>query len=348
MTYEKAGEGTEEMDAKLSTEIVPVQPRSGGAFVPALIASAGDDAVRRFFEFFTANIENENTRLAYAQAVSQFLRWAEEHGLTLQTIEPIAIAAYVKELKTRLADPSVKQHLAAIRMLFDWLVTGQVVRVNPASSVKGPKHVVKKGKTHVLSAEDARKLLDSIPIERDRGDGTPEPLLIGLRDRALIAAMVFSFARIGAVVGMSVEDYYQNGKRWWLRLHEKGGKFHEVPVHHNAEAYLDAYIEAAGIAKNHKSPLFRSAFGKTGTLTDRALRRNNALDMVKRRAKAAGVSNRVCNHTFRATGITAYLENGGTIEKAQQIAAHESPKTTKLYDRTTDAISLDEIERISI
>lgn len=228
------------------TEIVAVRPHSGGLLAPGLIAAAGDDAVRRFFEFFTANIENENTRVAYAQAVSQFLRWAEEHGLTLQTIEPIAIAAYVKELKTRLADPSVKQHLAAIRMLFDWLVTGQVVRVNPAASVKGPKHVVKKGKTHVLSAEDARTLLDSIDTSS----------IIGLRDRALIGVMVFSFARIGAVLGMKVEDYYQNGKRWWIRLHEKGGKFHEVPVHHNAEAYLDAYIEAAGIAKEAKSPSF--------------------------------------------------------------------------------------------
>jgi integrase len=160
--------------------------------------------------------------------------------------------------------------------------------------------------------------------------------------------MVFSFARIGAVLGMKVEDYYQNGKRWWLRLHEKGGKFHEVPAHHNAEAYLDEYLEAAGIAGDAKGPLFRSAAGKTGTLTDRPLRRNNALDMVKRRAVSAGLSPRICCHTFRATGITAYLEAGGTIERAQQIAAHESPKTTKLYDRTSDQITLDEIERIAI
>jgi integrase len=233
-------------------------------------------------------------------------------------------------------------------MLFDWLVTGQIIPVNPAASVKAPKHVVKKGTTPVLSAEDARTLLDSIATEREHDDGTKTPVLIGLRDRALIGVMVYSFARVGAVVGMTVEDYYQNGKRWWLRLHEKGGKFHEVPAHHNAEAYLDAYIEAAKIADDRKGPLFRSARAKTGTLTDKPLRRNNALDMIKRRAIAAGLSPRVCNHTFRATGITAYLEAGGTIEKAQQIAAHESPKTTKLYDRTTDQISLDEIERIAI
>jgi hypothetical protein len=145
-----------------------------------------------------------------------------------------------------------------------------------------------------------------------------------------------------------VEDYYQNGKRWWLRLHEKGGKFHELPAHHNAEAYLDAYLEAARIAGDRKGPLFRSANRSSGKLTEKPLRRNNALDTIKRRAIAAGLSPRVCCHTFRATGITAYLESGGTIEKAQQIPAHESPKTTKLYDRTSDQVTPDEIERIAI
>jgi integrase/recombinase XerD len=121
-----------------------------------------------------------------------------------------------------------------------------------------------------------------------------------------------------------------------------------VPAHHNAESYLDAYLAAAGIAEQKKTPLFRSAAGKTGQLTGKPLGRRNALDMVKRRAKAGGLSETTCCHTFRATGITAYLENGGTIEHAQQIAAHESPKTTKLYDRTSDQITLDEVERIVI
>src|SRR3954465_5157987 len=151
----------------MSGELVPAP---SGPVVPALIADAGDQAARRFFEFFTANIENANTRLAYAQAVAQFLRWCEGRQLTLRTIEPIAVAAYVQELKGRLATPSVKQHLAAIRMLFDWLVTGQVIPLNPASSVKAPKHVVKKGKTPVLSAGDARTLLDSIETERENDD----------------------------------------------------------------------------------------------------------------------------------------------------------------------------------
>jgi integrase/recombinase XerD len=223
-------------------------------------------------------------------------------------------------------------------MLFDWLVVGQVLPFHPASSVRGPKHVVKKGKTPVLDAEQARELLDSIDTSH----------VVGLRDRALIGVMVYSFARIGAVVGMRVEDYYQLGRRSWLRLHEKGGKFHEVPAHHNAEAYLDAYLKAAGITADKKGALFRTAAGRTKTLTANRLHRTEALLMIKRRARQAGLPEAICCHTFRATGITVYLQSGGTLEKAQQIAAHESARTTKLYDRTQDQISLDEVERIAI
>ena len=217
-------------------------------------------------------------------------------------------------------------------MIFDWLTSGGILPFNPAASVRGPKHVVKRGKTPVLTAGEARQLLNSIVPD----DPAFTPTLIDLRDRALIAVMVYSFAHVGAALGMQIADYYQNGKCWWLRLHEKGGKLHELSAHHNAEAYLDAYLTAAAIADDRKGPLFRSAAGKTGQLTAQPLRRNNALDMVKRRARAAGLSDRVCNNTFRATGITALSQAGGTIEKAQQIAAHESPKTTMLYDRASD------------
>jgi site-specific recombinase XerD len=317
--------------------------------LPAMIATAGERASRRFIEFFTANIRNSNTRAAYAQAINQFLEWCNQYGLTLDTLEPVSVAAYVEWLMARRSAPTVKQHLAAIKMLFDWLVIGQIMPMNPAASVRGPKHLVKKGKTPVLNAEQARQLIDSIPIaERDEITGIETPLLVGLRDRALIGVMVFSFARISAVTNMSVGDYWQNGKRWWLRLHEKGGKFHEVPAHHNAEAYLDAYIQAAGIGEEAKSPLFRTILGRTGALTANRMSRKDAWHMIKRRVRAAGLSSRVNCHTWRATGITAYLANDGDLENAQLIAAHESPRTTKLYDRTGDEITLDEIERIVI
>ncbi len=306
--------------------------------IPTIIANAGEKASRRFIEFFTANIRNRNTRQAYAHAIGRFLDWCETNRLGLDDLDPVAIAAYVEQLMTINSAPTVKQHLAAIRMLMDWLVVGQVLPFNPAASVRGPRHVVKKGKTLVLSAEQARQLLDSIDTST----------LVGLRDRALIAAMVYSFARVSAVINMNVEDYWQNGKRWWLRLKEKGGKHHELPAHHSAEEYLDAYLLAAGIAVLPKTPLFRSASGRTDRLSEKRMSRKDVWHMIRRRGCKAGLPSGTCCHTFRATGITAYLANGGTIEKAQTIAAHESPRTTKLYDRTSDEITLDEIELIRI
>jgi integrase/recombinase XerD len=344
----------------LSTTLLPVRPdpvaselaAANGPPVPALIAHAGAGAERRFWEFFTVTIRNPNTRMAYWRACRDFFAWCDVRGLPeLSRIEPMVVAAYVEELGRTHQAPSIKQHLAAIRMLFDWLVTGQVLPVNPASSVRGPKHVVRKGKTPVLDAEQARVLLDSIPREHvlDPRDPTiTTPHVVGLRDRALIAVMLYSLARVGAVVGMKVEDYYHIGRRSWLRLHEKGGKFHEVPAHHNAVEYLDAYIEAAKIAHDPKGPLFRTAEGRRRRLTTNAMHRTEVLLMIKRRAVDAGLPPAICCHTFRATGITVYLENGGTLEKAQQMAAHESARTTKLYDRTQDQISLDEVERIII
>lgn len=188
-------------------------------------------------EFFTANIRNRYTRAAYARAVAQFARWCDARHVALAQLTPVIVAAYIEELGQHVAKPSVKQHLAALPMLFDYVVTGQVLPTNPAYAVRGPKHVVKTGRTPVLTAEETRVLLDHIDVNT----------IAGLRDRALIGVMVYSFARVGAVVGMSLEDYFQEGKRWWFRLHEKGGKRHEVPAHHNAEAYMDAYLAAAWI-----------------------------------------------------------------------------------------------------
>lgn len=307
----------------------------GEAELPALVVAAGARARWRFVEFFTANIRNANTRAAYARAIGQFFAWVEDHGLGLHDINPVVVAAYIEQHPG--SKPTVKQHLAAIRQLFDWLVTGQVVESNPAASVRGPKHVAKRGKTPVLTAEQARELIDSIDTST----------IAGLRDRALIGVMVYSFARVGAVVGMRVEDYYENGKRSWFRLHEKGGKRHEVPAHHNAEAYVDEYLKTAGIVGDKKGALFRT-LDRRRRLTDKSMNRVDVYQMIRRRARAASLPETTCCHTFRATGITAYLGNGGTIEKAQTIAAHESPRTTKLYDRTGDEISLDEVERILI
>ena len=307
--------------------------------VPGIVADAGERATRRFLEFFAATIRNRNTRAAYMVAVSRFFAWCEQHRIgQLADIEPLHVAAYIEALGQDFEKPTVKQHLAAIRMLFDWLVTGGVLSTNPSHAVRGPKHVVKRGKTPVLTADQARALIESIDTST----------LVGLRDRALLGVMTYAFARVGAVVAMRVEDYFADGKRWWVRLHEKGGKRHEMPAHHKLEHFLDEYIKAAGIGEGGKSSLFRSAVGRTGILATTAMHRVDAWRMIQRRAAELGTKVKIGCHTFRATGITAYLEAGGTLENAQAMAAHESPRTTKLYDHTGDEITLDEVERISI
>ena len=251
-------------------------------------------------------------------------------------MSPLQVAAYIRTHPG--SAPTVKQHLAAIRMLCDWLVVSQVLPVNPAAAVRRPKHVVTKGATPVLTPAEARKLLEHIDT------GT----LAGLRDRALFSVMLYSFARVSAVLGMRRQDYFQQGSRGWLRLHEKGGERHDVPAHHRAAESLDEYIEACGLEEEGKAALFQSVDRTRERLTGRALTRRVVLAMIKRRAAAAGLPPSTCCHTFRATGITAYLSNGGTLEHAQQIAGHASPKTTKLYDRTADTVTVAEIERIVI
>jgi site-specific recombinase XerD len=314
----------------------------------------GPRTERRFWEFFATQLANDNTRRAYFNAARRFAEWCELHQLAgLHQVQPIHISAYLKALQEKLSAPSVKQHLAALRMLFDWLVVGHILEVNPAHAVRGPKHSARKGKTPVLTADEARALLDSIAVTRKvtlaNGPEEEQPLLVGLRDRALIGVMVYTFALVGAALGMRVEDYYVQGRRGWVRLHEKGGKLHALPCHHNLDRYLEEYIAAAGIAGGAKGSLFRTVRDRSGlALTENALWQQDAYRMIQRRAKAAGIKTQIGNHTFRATGITAYLKNGGLLETAQQMAAHESPRTTGLYDRRSDDVSLDEIERIGI
>jgi site-specific recombinase XerD len=319
----------------MGMQTLSVQPRNS----PAIITNGRPELQKRFLEFFTANIRNPNTRKAYARAAGDFLHWCNSRGLTaLPAIEPMHVAAWTEELGRQHSVPTVKLRLAAIRHLFDWLVTGQIMPTNPAHSVRGPSYSTKKGKTPVLSPDEARHLLHSIPVDT----------IAGLRDRALIGLMTYSFARVGAAIGMEVRDVYVQNRRLWVRLHEKGGKLHEMPCHHTLEEYLDAYMEAGGLKDHPRDPLFRTIGRGTGLLSETPLPQANVYNMIQRRAKAAGIDTAVCCHTFRATGITAYLKNGGTLEKAANMANHSSTRTTQLYDRRSDDVSLDEVERILI
>lgn len=309
------------------------------ANIPALVQAAGSRASTRFYEFFILNIRNQNTRRSYARAVADFLTWCGLHGVpSIADVQPLHVGTYLELLTRELSAPTAKQRLAAIRALFDWLVVGQIVPTNPASSVRGPKHVVKIGRTAVLDPLEARALMDSIDTS------TP----IGLRDRALVALIAYSFARIGAATAMKVQDVYVQNRRLWVRLHEKGGKRHEMPCHHNLETYLHEYIDTCALACDPKGPLFRTVGRGTGQLTTTPLPQANAYAMIQRRANAAEIRTKIGNHTFRATGITAYLKNGGTLEKAAAMANHASTRTTQLYDCRCEEMSLDEVERIAI
>jgi len=335
-------------------QLAPI-PSRNLPVVPELVAAAGDRASLRYLEFFAATIRNPHTRRAYGRAVAEFLTWCADAGVpSIAAVQPLHVATWIELQTRRVSAPSVKQRLAAIRHLFDWLVTGQVVPVNPAASVRGPQHIVRNGKTPVLEAAEARALLDSIKVVKTKTlpggteIDTAEISLIGLRDRALIALMVFSLARVGAALGMKVEDVYTQNRRLWVRLREKGGKGHAMPCHHSLEEYLHGYIDGAGLGSDPKGPLFPTIGRGTDRLTATPMTQADAHAMIRRRAAAAGIETLLGNHSFRATGITDYLKNGGTLEKAAAMANHASTRTTQLYDRRHDGMTLDEVERIRV
>lgn len=304
--------------------------------VPAIISDVGDSASTRFIEFFTAQIRNPNTRRAYFHAATRFLSWCEKNAVSFENIKPVVVATYVEELGTRYAVPTVKQHLAALSMLFDWLVVGQVIPFNPAASVKSPRHVVRQGKTPILDETEMRTLLDSL----DTGK------LSDIRDRAIISVMGYSFARVSALTHMLVKDFYQQGSKSWFVLHEKGGKLNTVPAHHRAVEFVEQYIDMAGIADQRKTPLFRSLSHRGTRITENAIDRTSVLLMIKRKTQKVGLPGMICCHSFRGTGITTFLKNGGDIEAAACIAGHASTRTTQLYDHRDDIVNQSEIERI--
>lgn len=314
---------------------------------PTAVATASPAAWHTILQFFAAEIRNANTRRAYLHAVEDFFRFAGgiPGGEGLSTITSLHVSAWIEFLaRSGQSAPTIKQRLAALRMLFQSLARERIIAINPASVVRGPKHIVRRGKTPVLTAEEARQIMDAVDTST----------LVGLRDRALIATMVYSFARIGAVCALKVEDVFTAQRRLWLRLTEKGGKQVEIPCHHTLEDYLSAYIEAAGLQTSPRAPLFQTTFRNGArangqrSLSGNPISQPIAWAIMQRRVAGTGISTEICNHTWRATGITTYLKAGGTIERAAAIANHSSTRTTQLYDRRPDDITLDEIERIQI
>src|SRR5258708_6804132 len=203
---------------------------------PEILRRAGKAAVFAAEEFFYGRIRNEHTRAAYLIAVRRFLRWAEARGLDLASIAPRDVGQYLDWLrKENTSVATRKQHLAAIRHFFDGLVTRHAVILNPALSVRGERYQVVEGKTPEITVKDARTLLSSMDTET----------VVGLRDRAIVAILIYTASRAGAVAKLKRKSFYHAGEQWMLHFDEKGGKSREIPVRHDLEQTLFDYIDAA-------------------------------------------------------------------------------------------------------
>ena len=325
----------DEASTALTCELWPV--RNDQLPVPELVGKAGSAARFAFDAFFQARIRNRFTRKAYLHAVRQFSAWCSERGLDLARVIPGDVGRYLDSLPV--APPTRKLHLAALRRFFDELVVRHVIVLNPALSVRGERHQVIEGKTPEILIEQARRLLLSIATNH----------MVGLRDRAIVAMMIYTAARVGAVARLRRADFYDLGDQMCLRFHEKGGKVREIPVRHDLLHFIKAYLDAAGLnADESQSPFFRTAVRRSKRLTMNGMTADDMARMVKRRLHDAGLSTRLSPHSFRVMTITDLLEQGVPLEDVQYLAGHADPRTTRLYDRRQRRVTRNIVERISV
>jgi site-specific recombinase XerD len=330
----------------MSDSSLPAIINSETIALPALIAAAGPAAAFVWDEFFTAGIRNPHTRRAYTHAVRRFLAWAESQGHELIRLTPGQVGSYLDGLPGII--PTKKQHLAALRGFFDALVLRHVVFLNPALSVRAERYSVVEGKTPEITIDHARLLLRSIRVSYATKTGEM-PHVVGLRDRAVIAVLIYTAARIGAVASLKRGSLSHDGSQWTLRFVEKGGKSREIPLRHDLQGIVLAYLDAAGLTDAGKdAPLFPSAMGKTRQLAATPATAGDLGRMVKRRMKDAGLPERLSPHSFRVTAITDLLNQGVPLEDVQHLAGHSDARTTRLYDRRQKVVTRNVVERISV
>ena len=315
-------------------------PSSVRSQLPEILARAGKAAVFAAEEFFFGRIRNEHTRAAYMVAVKRFLKWADSRGLELARITPRDVGTYIDGLRKESTSVATrKQHLAALRHFFDSLVTRHAIILNPALSVRGERYQVVEGKTPEITIQGARTLLHSIDTSN----------VVGLRDRAIVAILIYTAARAGATATLKCGSFYHAGDQWMLHFDEKGGKSREIPVRHDLKQMIFEYLDALGRPDVRKdTPLFRTAYKRTGQLTENTLSVVDICRMIRRRLKDAGLPVRLSPHSFRVTTITDLLEQGVPLEDVQRLAGHADPRTTRLYDRRDKKITRNIVERISI
>ena len=314
-----------------------VSAADGNAGFPAIVERAGVSARFAWEEYFYAEHHNPHTQRAYLRAVRWFLSWCDGQCVELASITPGMVGQYLVSLGGSPAKRN--QHLAALRGFFNRLVNRHVCILNPAASVRGVKDQVIEGKTPEITIDHARTLLASINTSH----------VVGLRDRAILATLAYTACRAGAVAKLRLRDFQDDGTQYVLRFAEKGGKSREIPVRHDLEGFILAYVEAAGIAGHAKdSPLFRAGTGRSRKLSDKTLGTERICELVKRRLKDAGLPSRLSPHSFRVTAITSLLEQGVPMEDVQYLAGHAEPRTTTLYDRRKKKVTRNIVERIPI
>jgi integrase/recombinase XerD len=295
-----------------------------------------DKTAEALLEILGARLRNPNTRSAYRVAWRSFLAFCSKRQLELEAVKAYHVGAWLDQHPG--SRSTQRQHLAAVRLLFDHLMARGAIEFNPAARAKPPRLVRESSLTPVFEEAEIVNFLDSIKLDSEKD----------IRDKAIFCVLLYSWCRVSALINLSVADYYERGGTRWLRFQEKRGKEHEVPVHSKAREAIDLWLQTSGIALNPAAPLF-PAFGKDReTVELRRLDRRSILKLVENRAKASEITKRVCCHSFRATGITEYMNSGGTIEIAQQIAGHKSSSTTRIYDRSRDRLTIEEIERVQI
>ncbi len=310
---------------------------SGQQPLPSLITDLGPAASFVWEEFFSGQLSNRHTRLAYLRAVRRFVAWLEPKDVPLPEVTPGMVGQYFDQHPGSI--PSKKLDLAALRSWFDALVNRHVVFLNPAATVRGERYSATEGLTPEITTEQARKLLDSIETTT----------LPGLRDKCIIAVLIFTAARAGAVAGLRRKHLIHDGSQYVLRFGEKRGKQREIPVRHDLEQLLVKYLEAAKLKDAPgDSPLFRTLDGKRETLTGTGVTAVDICRLVKRRLKVAGLPARLSPHSFRVCTVTDLLSQGIALEDVQFLAGHADPRTTRLYDRRQRKVTRNIVERISV
>jgi site-specific recombinase XerD len=306
--------------------------------IPAMVNEHGTAARFAWEEWLCGAIRNPHTRKAYVKAVTDFFRWVEPQGVTLVGISPGLVGRYLSQHPGSV--PTRKLALAALRACFDVMVVRHVMILNPAASVRGEKHQDVEGKTPEATVAQLRSLLGSIETAS----------AIGKRDKAVIATLIYTAARAGAVARLKRKDLIFEGEQWVLRFeHEKGGKSRQIPVRHDLQIILLDYAESVGpTARLGSSPLLQSIDGLTGNLTGRPLSGIDINRLVKRRLSAAGLPTRLSPHSFRVATITDLLSQGVPLEDVQYLVGHSDPRTTRLYDRRQKKVSRNIVERISV